>query len=69
MHVILSLPGIGSATARTLMTRFRSLHELLNADAAHLSTIPGISPTRNVALVQLLQAAFSPSDNGVGGET
>ena len=58
MGVLLSLPGIGPATARALRARFGNLHELLNADAVTLSTVPGISPAKATALVQLLHAAF-----------
>jgi Fanconi anemia group M protein len=59
MQVVMSLPGVGLATARALCTKFRSLHDLLNADADQLSTIPGISSARAVALEHLLHAAFS----------
>ena len=59
VQVLLSLPGIGPATARALCTRFASLHELLNADSATLATVPGVSPAKATALVQLLHAAFS----------
>ena len=34
MHILLALPGIGHVTARAVCARFRSLHDLLNADAA-----------------------------------
>ncbi len=59
MGVLLSLPGIGQATARALRARFGSLHELLNADAVTLATVPGVSPTKATTLFQLLHAAFS----------
>jgi len=64
MQVILSLPGIGSVTARALCARFRSLHDLLNADAATLATVPGVSPARAAALEHLLHAALSTSNDG-----
>ena len=46
MQIMLSLPGVGPVTARAMCARFRSLRELLNADAAQLSTAPGIGPSR-----------------------
>ncbi len=62
IQVMMSLPGIGQATARALRARFGSLHELLNADAVTLATVPGVSPAKATALVQLLHAAFSTPD-------
>ncbi len=50
MQIVLSLPGIGPVTARAVCARFRSLHDLLSADAAQLSTVPGVSPARAAAL-------------------
>jgi ERCC4-type nuclease len=64
MQIVLSLPGIGPVTARALCGRFRSLHELLNADAATLATVPGISPARAAVLEQLLHAALPTSNDG-----
>jgi ERCC4-type nuclease len=61
MHILLSLPGIGPATARALCARFRSLHDLLNADAAQLATVPGVGPARAAALEQLLHVALPTS--------
>jgi ERCC4-type nuclease len=58
MQIVLSLPGIGPVTARAVCARFRSLHDLLSADAAQLSTVPGVSPARAAALEQLLRAAL-----------
>jgi ERCC4-type nuclease len=46
LQVVLSLPGVGPATARALCANFRSLHDLLNADAATLATVPGVGPAR-----------------------
>src|SRR5258708_32172647 len=68
MQIVLSLPGIGPVTARAVCARFRSLHDLLSADAAQLSTVPGISPTRAAALEQLLHAALPSSEDGKAGE-
>ncbi len=68
MQIVLSLPGIGPVTARALCARFRSLHDLLDADAAQLSTVPGISPARAAALEQLLQASLPSSKAGGAGE-
>jgi ERCC4-type nuclease len=64
MQIVLSLPGIGPVTARAVCARFRSLHDLLSADAAQLSTVPGVSPTRAAALEQLLHAALPSFDAG-----
>ncbi len=61
MHILLSLPGIGPATARALCARFRSLHDLLNADAAQLATVPGVGPARAAVLEQLLHVALPTS--------
>jgi ERCC4-type nuclease len=69
MQIVLSLPGIGPVTARAVCTRFRSLHDLLSADAAQLSTVPGVSPARAAALEQLLQAALPSFDAGGARET
>lgn len=66
MQVVLVLPGIGPVTARALCARFRSLHDLLTADAATLATVPGVSPARAAALEQLLRAALPTSDDGNG---
>ena len=68
MQIVLALPGIGPITARALCARFRSLHDLLTADAATLAMIPGVSPARAAALEQLLHAALPASDNGNTGE-
>jgi ERCC4-type nuclease len=64
LQIVLSLPGIGPVTARALCARFRSLHDLLSADAAQLSTIPGVSPARAAALEQLLHAALPSFEVG-----
>ncbi len=68
MQIVLSLPGIGPVTARAVCARFRSLHDLLSADAAQLSTVPGVSPARAAALEQLLRAALPPFEAGGVGE-
>ncbi len=62
MQVVLALPGVGRATARAVCMRFRSLHDLLNADAATLATVPGVGPSRAAALEQLLQAVLPSSE-------
>ncbi len=61
MHIVLSLPGIGPITARAICARFRSLHDLLNADAAQLAAVPGVGPARAAALEQLLHVALPTS--------
>lgn len=61
MHIMLSLPGIGPVTARAVCARFRSLHDLLNADATQLATVPGVGPSRAAALEQLLHVALPTS--------
>jgi len=58
MHILLALPGIGHVTARAVCARFRSLHDLLNADAVQLATVPGVGPLRAAALEQLLHVAL-----------
>src|SRR6266581_8811073 len=68
MQIVLSLPGVGRATARAVCARFRSLHDLLNADAATLATVPGVGPSRAAALEQLLHAALPSSEAGGAGE-
>ena len=68
MQIVLSLPGIGPVTARAVCARFRSLHDLLSADAAQLSTVPGVSPARAAALEQLLHAALPSFEAGGAGE-
>src|SRR6266699_2029328 len=67
MQIVLSLPGVGRATARAVCARFRSLHDLLNADAATLATVPGVGPSRAAALEQLLHAALPSSGAGRAG--
>ncbi len=64
MQVVLALPGVGPATAHAVCARFGSLHELLNADAAQLSQVPGVGPRRAAALEQLLHAALPASEAG-----
>jgi len=64
MQIVLSLPGIGRVTARAVCARFRSLHDLLSADAATLATVPGVGPSRAAALEQLLHAALPSSEAG-----
>jgi ERCC4-type nuclease len=61
MHILLSLPGVGLVTARAVCARFRSLHDLLHADAAELATVPGVGPLRAAALEQLLHVALPTS--------
>ena len=61
MHIMLSLPGIGPVAAHTVCARFRSLHDLLNADAAQLERVPGVGPARAAALEQLLHVALPTS--------
>ena len=68
MQIVLAQPGIGPVTARALCTRFRSLHDLLVADAAQLSKVPGISPARAAELEQLLQASLPSSGDGGAGK-
>ncbi len=68
MQIVLSLPGIGPVTARAVCARFRSLHDLLSADAAQLATVPGISLACAAALEQLLHAALPLSEIGKAGE-
>src|SRR5712692_5591312 len=65
MQIVLSLPGIGRVTARAVCARFRSLHDLLNADAAQLSTVPGVVPSRAAALERLLHAALPTSHDAL----
>src|SRR6266581_4743786 len=65
MQIVLSVPGIGWVTARAVCARFRSLHDLLNADAAQLSTVPGVGPSRAAALEQLLHAALPNSHDAL----
>ena len=69
MQIVLALPGVGRATARAVCARFRSLHDLLNADAATLATVPGVGPSRAAALEQLLHAALPSSGAGGAGGT
>ncbi len=68
MQIVLSLPGIGLITARAVCARFRSLHDLLSADAAQLSTVPRVGPSRAAVLEQLLHAALPSSELGKAGE-
>jgi ERCC4-type nuclease len=68
LQIVLSLPGIGPVTARAVCARFRSLHDLLSADATQLSTVPGVSPARAAALEQLLHAALPSFEVGGVGE-
>jgi ERCC4-type nuclease len=65
MHIMLSLPGIGPITARALCAHFRSLHDLVNADAAQLATVPGVGPSRAAALEQLLHVALPTSHDAL----
>src|SRR6266567_1629078 len=64
MQIVLALPGVGRVTARAVCARFRSLHDLLNADAATLATVPGVGPSRAAALQELLHAALPSSEAG-----
>jgi ERCC4-type nuclease len=68
MQIVLALPGVGPVTARAVCARFRSLHDLLSADAATLATVPGLSPSRAAALQRLLHAALPSSEAGSAGE-
>src|SRR5437588_6137484 len=68
LQIVLSLPGVGRATARAVCARFRSLHDLLNADAATLATVPGVGPARAAALEQLLHAGLPSSGPRGAGE-
>src|SRR5947208_4402110 len=68
MQIVLALPGVGRATARAVCARFRSLHDLLNADAATLATVPGLGPSRAAALEHLLHAGLPSSGPREAGE-
>ena len=57
MHIMLAL----APSPRAVCARFRSLHDLLNADAAQLATVPGVGPARAAALEQLLHVALPTS--------
>src|SRR5260370_8617183 len=50
MQIVLSLPGIGPVTARSLCARFRTCHELCHAAPAPLARVPGLSPARATPL-------------------
>jgi ERCC4-type nuclease len=63
IQVIRSLPGIGPVTARAFCKRFHSLHDLLNADAATLATVPGVSLAKAAALFELLRATLPTSES------
>jgi ERCC4-type nuclease len=65
LHILLSLPGIGPATARALCAHFGSLHDLLSADIAQLATVPGVGPSRAAALEQLLHVALPTSHDAL----
>jgi len=65
MQIVLALPGIGPITARAICARFGSLHDLLNADAAQLATVPGVGLLRAAALEQLLHAALPTSHDAL----
>jgi ERCC4-type nuclease len=65
LHILLSLPGIGPATARALCAHFGSLHDLLSADTAQLATVPGVGPSRAAALEQLLHVALPTSHDAL----
>src|SRR5258708_290307 len=62
------LRGMGSINARAVIARFRSLHDLLGADATALASVPGVSPARAAALEQLLHAALPSPEAGGAGE-
>jgi ERCC4-type nuclease len=64
LQIVLSLPGVGMATAQAVCARFGSLHDLLNADAATLAAVPGLSPARAAALERLLHASLPSSEAG-----
>src|SRR6266567_741719 len=66
--ILLALPGVGRVTARAVCARFRSLHDLLNADAATLATVPGVGPSRAAALEHLLHAGLPSSGPRGAGE-
>ena len=68
MQIVLALPGIGPITARAVCVRFRSLHELLSADAAQLAAIPGVGASRAAALEQLLHSALPSLEVGKARE-
>src|SRR2546429_6776619 len=65
MQILLALPGLGPVTARAVCARFRSLHDLLNANAAQLATVPGVGPLRAAALEQLLHVALPTSHDAL----
>lgn len=68
LQIVLSLPGVGPATARAICARFGSLHDLLSADVAALAAVPGVGLARAVVLERLLHAALPTSDGGRIGE-
>src|SRR3989442_10603057 len=68
MQIVLSLPGVGRATARAVCARFGSLHDLLNADAAPLARVSGVSPGRAAALEHRVDATLRSAEAGATGE-
>jgi len=68
MQILLSLPGVGLATARALCAHFHSIHEVFTADVAQLSAVRGVSFERATTLFQLLHAALPSSNNSSTGE-
>lgn len=58
MHIVASLPGIGSKLARRVLKHFQTIRKVFAASAAELSTIEGIGRARAEKVVKTLDALY-----------
>ncbi len=60
-YVVSSLPGVGSALAKRLLTRFRSIRAIANAPAEELKNVEKLGPKKAKELHDLLNREYGPS--------
>lgn len=61
LGVLMALPGIGPVTARTLLGRFGSVDQIVQAETAALTAITGITPARAARLIEMLRSPYVPT--------
>lgn len=57
-YMVQGLPGVGPATARSLLRHLGSARAVLSATAEELEAVPGLGPKRSAAIAQALGAPY-----------
>lgn len=64
-YLLEGLPGIGPTLARALLGHFGSVRALFEADEDALCQVPGIGRERARRVIDLLEAAYDPGEQGI----